>query len=147
MEYLIQLIITIIIMCVITVIFVNSLHNIIGEPMGESPAKQSNTQQLSALYYGQIPRKNVIGLAKKLNSIKEFAYFVLLMKPDAKRKLIHRNELTAEQLLEEYQHLNDTSKGERADLFMQWKDNVEHFEANKIKLHTIKTNVIEFRLR
>lgn len=69
------------------------------------------------------------------------------MKPDAKRKLIHRNELTAEQLLKDYQDLYGMPLEERADRFMQWKDNVEHFEANKIKLHSIKTNVIEFRLR
>jgi hypothetical protein len=110
-------------------------------------ATQTSTQQLSDLYYGQIPRKNVIGLAKKLSSIKEFAYFVLFMKPDAKRKLIHRNELTAEQLLKDYQDLYNVPKEERGDLFIRWKDNVEHFEANKIKLHKIKTNIIEFRLR
>ena len=113
----------------------------------EQPYTQTNTQQLSDLYYGQIPRKNVIGLAKKLSSIKEFAYFVLFMKPDAKRRLIHRNELTAEQLLKDYQDLYNVPREERGDLFIRWKDNVEHFEANKIKLHKIKTNVIEFRLR
>jgi hypothetical protein len=107
---------------------------------------KSNTQRLSELSHTQqIPRKNAVGIKEKLTAIGQFAYFIFFMTADEKKVLIQRNEITAEKMLKDYQAMLKSADGSKADLVTEWRKNLAIYDANKTKLHTVKTNVIEFR--
>jgi hypothetical protein len=113
-----------------------------------SSVEESAVKQLAELCYTQqIPRRNDVGLVQKLASLTQFIQFVFFTSTKAKKALIQRNEITAEKLIKDYLFMLKSPTDGRADMLGEWRNDIEHFEANKTKLHIVKTNVVEFKLR
>jgi hypothetical protein len=113
-----------------------------------SGVEESAVKQLAELCYTeQIPRRNDVGLVQKLASVIQFIQFVFFTSTKAKKALIQRNEITAEKLIKDYLFMLKSPPDGRADMLGEWRNDIEHFEANKTKLHIVKTNVVEFKLR
>jgi hypothetical protein len=45
----------------------------------------------------------------------------------------------------EYQVLINLPGNERVSRFIQWRDDMDHFEANKSAVYSVKSHVVEFR--
>lgn len=98
-------------------------------------------------YEHRLPRENAVGFIDKFKAVIQFIHFIFFMSPEAKKLLIQRNEQTAEKLLKEYQSFMVAPADERVGRFLQWQDDLAHFEENKSALHSVKSDVVEFRFR
>ncbi|MFT4924637.1 MAG: hypothetical protein ACI8WB_000720 [Phenylobacterium sp.] len=127
---------------------VNAVEDVLsGQADTDVNAQGAMHSEHELCYEHQMPRENAISFFDKLKAVFQFIHFIFFMSPEAKKLLIRRNELTAEQLLKEYQSFIMAPAKERVDRFLQWQDDIAHFEANQNALHSVKSDAVEFRFR
>lgn len=127
--------------------YAETLTNDIVVDVSDTASEQASEQKLAQLTeHYQIPRRRTNSFIAKCKAVAQFAHVVFFMSADKEKELVRRNELTAQQLLEEYQEFINLPPEQRVDRFLKWRDDIAYFENHKHSPFSVKADVVEFKI-